>query len=89
MPRLRFTRAEAEGEALRLATEFVAKLPGSESDRCVGIVPDAMTPQSNASKHPVVWVAIFKTPQPHGEVMDGGELFVTVNLETNTVNIRD
>jgi hypothetical protein len=89
VPRLRFTRAEAEEKAIRLATKFVAGLSGYESDRCAGAVPASSDMQSTSSKHPVVWVVMFRTPQPLGIVMDGGELFVTVNLETNAVSIRD
>lgn len=89
MARLRFTRAEAEAEATRLASEFVAGLPGTSTDRCIGAFPDKTIPRSRASKHPVAWVVVFKTPQPPGVVMDGGELFVKVNLETNSVAIHD
>ena len=89
MPRLRFTRAEAEAEAIRLATAFVASLPGAESEQCVGAVPDSMAAPSRSSKHPVAWIVIFKASQPSGVMMDGGELFIVVNLETNRVAIRD
>jgi hypothetical protein len=85
VPRLRFTRAEAEAEAIRLATEFVAGRPGVEPGQCVGAVPDSMAARSRCSKHPVAWVVVFKAAQPPGVVMDGGELFVRVNLETNAV----
>jgi hypothetical protein len=86
VPRLRFTRAEAEGEAIQRATEVVATLPSGKSVQCVGAFPDWTAAPSRSSKHPVAWVAIFTTP---GDIMDGGELFVTVNLDTNTVGLRE
>lgn len=89
MTRLRFTRVEAEAEATRLASEFVARLPGCTTDRCVGAFPDKSAPPSPASKHPVAWLVLFKAPTPPGAAMDGGELFVTVNLEAKTVAIRE
>jgi len=89
MTRLRFTRTEAEAEATRLASELVAVLPGASSVQCVGAYPDTTAPRSHSSKHPVNWSVVFKAPQPPGVVMDGGELFVTVNLETKVVAIRE
>jgi hypothetical protein len=89
MTRLRFTRADAEAEATRLALEFVAGLPGCGSDRCVGAFPDTSAPRSRASKHPVAWLVVFKAPQLAGVVMDGGEMFVSVNLQTNAIAIRE
>mgnify|MGYP006969361497 CR=1 FL=1 len=89
MTRRRFTRAEAEAEATRFASEFVAGRRGCSSDHCVGAFPDATAPRGRASKHPLAWVVVFKAPQPPGVVMDGGELFVAVNLETNTIAVLE
>jgi hypothetical protein len=89
MARLRFTREEAEAEAMRRASEFVSVLPGASTDQCVGAYPDTTAMRSRSSKHPVAWLVVFKTPLPPGVVMDSGELFVTVNLETNVVAIRE
>ena len=85
MTLLRFTRAEAEAEAIRLAEAFVVGLPGCASLQCVGALPDWTMPGSHASKHPVAWLVVFLSP---GATMNGGELFVAVNLETNAVAIR-
>jgi hypothetical protein len=67
-----------------LATEFVAAMPGAESARCIGASAGLFTPRSASSKHPVVWSVGFVF-HPPDVVMDGGELFVSVNLETKTV----
>ena len=89
LARLRFTRADAEAEATRRATEFVAGLADSASYRCVRAYPDSSAAKSNSSKHPVAWIVVFVSVQPPGVVMDGGELFVVVNLEARVVAIRD
>lgn len=88
MPRLRFTRAGAEIEAIRLATAFVATMPGAGYARCIGAVADPFAPRSTSSKHPLVWSVRFVF-HPPGVVMDGGELFVAVNLETRAVTTRE
>jgi hypothetical protein len=87
LSRLRFTIAEAEREATRLATEFVAGLPDTEAARCIGTVPDPFAQKSARTKHPTVWIVtfVFHTPDV---VVDGGELSVTVDLETRAVEIR-
>jgi hypothetical protein len=87
MPRLRFTREEAEAEATRLATEYVRGLPGAESMRCVRAHPDSMAPKSRTSKHPVVWKVVFVF-HDSTVLMDGGELFVSVDLETEAVSLK-
>jgi hypothetical protein len=56
-------------------------MPGTESARCIGAFADAFTQRSASSKHPVVWSVGFVF-HPPDVVMDGGELFVAVNLET-------
>jgi len=86
MPRLRFSREEAEAEARRLATEFVSCLPGVERLQCRSAMPDGLEPKSSASKHPVAWIVVFAPCQSHEVVMDGGELFVKVNIETKAVS---
>jgi hypothetical protein len=88
LPRLRFTREEAEAEAKRLAEEYVAELPGLTPTRFVRTYPDRTVPRSGDSKHPVTWVALFEFSHAPGEVVDGGELFVVVNLATKAASIR-
>ena len=85
MTRLRYTRAEAETEAARLAMEFVQGLPDTEDAKLYRVSPVNSAPKSDASKFPVVWSAMFVFPSPAGSVIDGGELIVTVNIETKAV----
>ena len=86
MPRIRLTREEMRDEAIRLASEFVAQLPYAESARFKGAGPDTSSPTSDASKFPIVWNVAFVF-HPPDVVMDGGELFVTVNVETGAVTL--
>jgi hypothetical protein len=88
LPRLRFTLKEAEAEATRLAAEFIAARPGYSSARCKGAVPDRCAPRSRSSKHPLTWLVCFVFHPPE-VIMDGGELFVAVNLETGVVTIKE
>jgi hypothetical protein len=87
LARLRLTREQAAAEATRRATAFIATLPISLSARCIGARPDTLAPRSNASKFPVVWSVGFVFHPPE-VVMEGGELFVSVNLETESVGIE-
>ena len=88
MPRLRFSRDEAEAEATRRARSLVAGLPGASSARCKGAVPDPSAPRSRRAKPPVAWLVAFVFHPPE-VIMDGGELWVAVNLETEAVAIRE
>ena len=45
-------------------------------------------PPSRASKHPVAWVVMYSPVPPEGGAMDGGELFVAVDLELGTIGPR-
>ena len=85
MARLRYSRAEAQAEATRRAEAFVADRPDRDDLQHRGTFPDSPVPPSRASKHPVAWVAMFAGVPLDGGVMDGGELFVTVDLERDTV----
>jgi len=89
MGRLRFTREEAQLEAARRASEFVSGLPSCTGLRLRGTHPDTTAPQSRASKHPVAWIVVFSLDLPDGTVMDGGELFVAVNLDSGAGAIRE
>ncbi|VTU02344.1 unnamed protein product [Gemmataceae bacterium] len=85
MARLRYSRAEAEAEATRRAEAFVAVRPDRERFRFRGAFPDTAVSPRRASKHPVVWVAMFQLIPENGDVIDGGELLVSVDLETGRV----
>jgi hypothetical protein len=83
--RLRYTRAEAEAEATRRAEAFVAGRPDRDQLRHRGTFPDSTVPRSQSSKYPVVWVAVFAPIPPDGCIIDGGELFVAIDLESGSV----
>ena len=89
MARLRYSRAEAEAEATRRAEAFVADRPDRDQWRHRGTVPQTGVPSGRASKHPVAWVAAFAPVPPDGSVIDGGELFVAVDLESGAVEVRE
>ena len=46
-------------------------------------------PVRPASKHPLVWLAMYAPVPPDGVTIDGGELFVIVDLELGTVGEFD
>jgi hypothetical protein len=78
----------AQAEATRRAEAFIADRPDRGQFRHHGTFPDTLVPPSRASKHPVAWVAVFAPVPPDGGVIDGGELFMAVDLEAGTVGIR-
>jgi hypothetical protein len=86
--RLRLSWVEAQAEATRRAEEFVAGRPELCGLRHHGTRPDTLAVPSHASKHPVAWVAVFTPVLPAGGVMDGGEVFVAVDLESGSVAVR-
>ncbi len=87
MARLRYSREEAQAEATRRAEAFVSGRPDRGKIRLRGTVPDLTKPPSHSSKHPVAWVAIFAPIPADGEVIDGGELEVAVDLESGLVEL--
>lgn len=89
MGRLRFSRAEAQDEGTKRAVAFVADRPDWDQLRHRGTFPDRLVPSSRASKHPVAWVVVFAWVPPDGGVIDGGEIFVAVDLESGSVGIRE
>ena len=89
MARIRLTFRQAAEKATRLAVEFKQTFPNFERYRYLITFPDRFTPQSNSTKHPVNWSVTFKLDPPPGAVLDGGELTVMVNIETNEVRLSD
>lgn len=81
--RLRYSRAEAQAEATRRAEAFVAARPDRDQWRHRGTVPNTLVP-SRTSKHSVAWVAVFASQE--GRV-EGGELFVAVDLASGSVTV--
>jgi hypothetical protein len=86
--RLRYSLTEARAEATRRAEAFLAGRPDRDEFRLRGAHPDSLVPPSRASKHPVAWVVVYAPVPPEGGVIDGGELFVAVDLESGTVDLR-
>ena len=88
MARLRFTLEQARAEASRRAVEYVYGLPHWAGALHRGTFPDGSVPLSRSSKHPTAWITVFAFEPPEGATMDGGELFIAVNLETGVVSSR-
>ncbi len=87
MGRLRYTLEEARAEATRRAEAFVSDRADRDQWLLRGAAPNTLVPPSRASKHPVAWVVIYAPVPPEGEAIDGGELFVAVDLERDTVGL--
>ena len=87
MARVRYSRAEAEAEVMRRAEALMASRPDRDQFSLRGAIPDGLSPLSRASKHPVVWSVVY-APILDGATMDGGELFVIVDLELSTIHVR-
>lgn len=81
--------AGAKAEATRRADEFVASLPDHNEWRHISTNPDTFDPPRSSSKHPMTWVATYVPIPPCGSVIDGGELFVIVDLELGRVGPLD
>lgn len=89
MGRVRYSLAEAQAEATRRAAEFVAARPDRDEWRHISTSPDSFAPLRSSSEHPIVWVAMFAPVPPDRSVIDGGELFVIVDLQSGTVVTGD
>lgn len=88
MPRLRCSREEAKLEAIRIAEEFVARRPDAHNHRILGAHPDDDAHQVGSGKTPAVWIVTFQWHIP-GCTMDGGELFVRVNVQKRHAELRE
>lgn len=86
MARLRYSLAQAEAEATKRAKAFIAAHPDQVPLQHRWTVPSRKEQQSAASKHPVAWIAVFQIIPPDGVVVDGGEVFVAVNLESGSID---
>lgn len=87
MARIRYSRPQAEAEAAQRAKAFVAGLPFGADLRLAWCEPDPSAPSRRTSKHPLFWVAVFRSAAFDGEIVDGGETFVTVDLESDVVAV--
>ena len=88
MARVQHSKAEAQAEATRRATAFIAERDDRDYWRHISTTPDTVGPQRRTAKSPVVWVAMYAPILPSAGVIDGGELFVVVDLESDTVGLR-
>lgn len=88
MTRLRYSREQAEAEAISRAEAFLADRPDRDQWRLDGACPNTLVPRSQTSKHPAAWLVLFAPVPPGGGVIDGGELLVAVDLEADTIAIR-
>jgi hypothetical protein len=83
MARLRYSFEEAKEVATQIATNTMQTLETSHSPRLISVSPDNTARQGTASKHPTRWIAVFVCHDP-AIVLDGGETFVAVDLESRT-----
>jgi hypothetical protein len=88
MGRIRYSNANAHLEATRRAAAFIADRADRDNWRYVSTSADRVGPSRRSSKHPVVWVTTYAPVPSNGEVIDGGELVVIVDLELDTVGLR-
>lgn len=88
MGRLRYSLTQAQAEATRRAEAFVADRADRDQWQLRGAFPNTLVPPSQASKHPVAWVVMYSPVPPEGSLIDGGEMFVAVDLELGTIGLR-
>ncbi|MCE9560864.1 MAG: hypothetical protein K8U57_02305 [Planctomycetes bacterium] len=88
MARLRYSREEAQAEAVRRAEAFVADRADCDEWRLRMAFPNTLLSPSQASKHPVAWFVLFAPVPPEGGVIDGGEMCVAVDLESGSVGLH-
>jgi hypothetical protein len=69
--------------------DFVAGRSDLGELRHRGTYPDSTVPPSVASKQPVAWVVVFAPIERGGEVIDGRELHVAVDLESGAVAVQE
>ena len=86
--RLRYSLAEAQAEATRRAVAFVAARPDRSELRLRRAFPAPRVSPCRDSRHPVAWIVAFAPIPPEDGVIDGGELLVSVDLESVTVSIN-
>ena len=89
MAHLRCTLEQAKAEAIRMATEFLQTTPAATTHRFFNAAPDDSPPKVDSGKIPAVWLVMFSWIPSDGEVIDGGEVFVRVNIQTKNVEYCD
>jgi hypothetical protein len=76
---MRFSKREAEAEAVRIAKEFVAVNGGAEWS-CGGAKPDDLAPGYRRRKDVIKWSVLFD--RSVGETVVDGPAVVLVDIET-------
>jgi hypothetical protein len=76
---MRFSRHEAEAEAIRIAGEFVAANGGSGWS-CAGAKPDVLAPGYRRRKDIIKWSVLFD--RSVGDAVVDGPAVVLVDIET-------
>lgn len=89
MPRLRHTLEEARNLAELLADKLIASTSWGSSLQSLGASPATLDTQGNSSKHPTRWIVTCKPRLPQGSTVDGGEVFVSLDLESESATFRD
>ncbi len=89
MARLRFTLEEARDLAELLADNLIAGMSWGTTVRKIGATPASPDRQGKSSKHPTAWTVIYQIKVPEGSTIDGGEVFVEIDLESKSATLRD
>lgn len=89
MARLRFTLEEAQSLAELLADNLITRQSWGSSVQRIGATPASSARQGKSSKHPTAWTVIYQMKVPQGSIIDGGEVFVEVDLESKSAILRD
>lgn len=88
MPRLRYSFEEAREAATKIALEAILGLSTTQAARLISVSPDRLSGQGHSSKHPTRWIAMFVWHDP-SIILDGGETFVAVDLESNSGKVLE
>jgi hypothetical protein len=76
---MRFSKSQAEAQAVRLAEEFVAA-NGGASWTCIGAKPNVLVPGHKRRKNIVKWSVAFD--RSDGGALVDGPAIVDVDIET-------
>ena len=88
MPRLRYSLEDAKEAATEIAIEAIRGLSTFQTARLISVSPDKLSGQGHSSKHPSRWIAMFVWHDP-SVILDGGETFVAVDLESKTGKVLE
>lgn len=89
MARLRYSLEEAREQAELLADQLVAETSWTDTVQRTGAFASSLDRQGKSSKHPTVWTVVYQLRPPQGTTIDGGEVFVKVDLEDESAAFHD